>query len=384
MTGCTIAINGDLPEPQPLFIRPNTTQFYEPQARDGIIRLSTGEDIELFCSGSFVAPFTGRRQLIATCALNNLFLVHDKTYAMSELRCSAQAYHVARRTTHRCGPAGNETHVEVGFAVSADRFLRIMDVCHNEQLHHTLYSHFLLVPANAGFQRSFPRPAFVNGDFFGGRPVDRLYSKVVQMQTIGRVLGESRIAEVFDEKKDIYLARGHLAAKADYIFGSQQRGTFYFVNVAPQWQKFNAGNWESVENGVRTMVADRNLRTEIYTGTWGVLRLADETGRQQPLFLDYDAQGRGVIPVPALYYKVVIDVVSRQGLVLVGVNNPHATAAQLSGEYRLCVDVASRINWLQWDRTNVQRGFSYACEVNDFVRTVRDLPLHVRASGLLV
>lgn len=346
--------------------------------------MRAGEPIELFCSDSFVAPFSGHREILATCAPDNALAVLGKTYALTALRCTGHAFHVARRTAQRCGPFGRQTHVEVGFAVSTTRFLRIMDVCHDEQLHHTLYSHYEQVHANAGFQRSFPRPSFITGVFFGGRPVDRLYTKVVQMQTIGRVLGESRLAQVFDEKHDIYLARGHLAAKADFMFGSQQRGTFYFVNAAPQWQKFNAGNWEAVENGVRTMVADRGLRTEIYTGTWGVLRLPDAQGRAQPLYLDYEANGLGVIPVPALYYKVVIDVVTRRGVVLIGVNNPHATPAQTSGEYRLCPDVAARINWLRWDRTNVQRGFSYACEVNEFVRIVHDLPLHVRASGLLV
>ena len=30
-----------------------------------------------------------------------------------------------------------------------------------------------------------------------------------------------------------------------------QDSTFTFIDVAPQWQSFNAGNWLDVENGVR-------------------------------------------------------------------------------------------------------------------------------------
>ena len=30
-----------------------------------------------------------------------------------------------------------------------------------------------------------------------------------------------------------------------------QDATFSFIDVAPQWQSFNAGNWLDVENGVR-------------------------------------------------------------------------------------------------------------------------------------
>ena len=35
-----------------------------------------------------------------------------------------------------------------------------------------------------------------------------------------------------------YLARGHLAPDADFIYDVQQDATYYFVNVAPQFQTF--------------------------------------------------------------------------------------------------------------------------------------------------
>lgn len=365
---------------------PNTNRFYEPQTKSGIINLRLGEPIELFCSVKFVAPFAGGT-LFATCAVNNQFLVNGKAYSIKQMRCSGQTKHVARRTTHACGPRGLQTHIEVGFVVSPTRFLRTMDICHDEQTMSTMYAHYTQVAANAGFQRAFPRPSFKTGDFFGGRKVDKLYTKATQKSTIGRVLGDSRVATVFDDSSSLYLARGHLAAKVDFIFGAAQRSTFYFVNVAAQWQKINAANWESIESGTRAMVANRNLRTEIYTGTWEVLRMADVNGKEQPLYLDYEARtGRGLIAVPAMFYKVVIDVVSKKGIVFVCVNNPHATAKQVAagGEYRLCSDVSHRIGWLNWDRTNVKRGYSYACDVNEFVAVVKDLPRTVRTAGLLV
>lgn len=44
-----------------------------------------------------------------------------------------------------------------------------------------------------------------------------------------------------------FLARGHLAAKTDFIYATGQRASFYFINAAPQWQPFNAGNWNRLE-----------------------------------------------------------------------------------------------------------------------------------------
>ena len=50
---------------------------------------------------------------------------------------------------------------------------------------------------------------------------------------------------------DLYIARGHLAPNADFMNYAWQDATFTFIDVAPQWQSFNAGNWLDVENGIR-------------------------------------------------------------------------------------------------------------------------------------
>lgn len=148
------------------------------------------------------------------------------------------------------------------------------------------------------------------------------------------------------------------------------------------------------------MVANRRLNNvTVYTGTWQVLRLPDVAGVARELFLGFDDKddgdkdnangrnGRGMIPVPAFYYKVVVDMATSRGVVLVGVNNPHATRQQLSdgGEYRLCPDVSHRIGrWMRrWQPTVVRRGFSYACDVNDFREVVNELPSDLRTTGLL-
>ena len=43
-----------------------------------------------------------------------------------------------------------------------------------------------------------------------------------------------------------------------------QDSTFTFIDVAPQWQSFNAGNWLDVENGIRYLA-------EYYYGTLKVV-----------------------------------------------------------------------------------------------------------------
>lgn len=72
-----------------------------------------------------------------------------------------------------------------------------------------------------------------------------MYSQAQQKQTIAKLVG-SELANKYITNTQ-YLARGHLAAKSDFIFATGQRLTFYFTNCAPQWQPFNAGNWNYLE-----------------------------------------------------------------------------------------------------------------------------------------
>lgn len=53
-----------------------------------------------------------------------------------------------------------------------------------------------------------------------------------------------------------YFAKGHLSPDAAFIYQLEQYATYYYINVAPQFQAFNAGNWKALELATRK-VADR-------------------------------------------------------------------------------------------------------------------------------
>lgn len=367
-----------------------------PTGSDGIVRLAAQQRVELVCSVAFAAPFAaiGSRTLLATCLGHNLFAVHDRrdAVALNTVRCSAHARHVDRRPpakkTHWCG-GGRATLAELGFHAppppangGAPRFIRLMEVCHDERTHSTLWVRHRLTPATAGFQRAFPRPGFIKGTFYGPLNVNQMYTGNAQRQQMQRVLGAARVAQLWDNGRNFFLARGHLAAKTDYVFGTEQRGTFFFVNAAPQWQSFNAGNWERIEFGVKQYVAKRRLAVLVYTGTFGVLRLPDGGGVLRELWL---GGAERQIAVPQFFYKVVLDERSGRGIVFVGLNNPHASEADArAGRFDVCRDFGDRVSYVNWNRWQMSRGYSYACDVNDFVRVVGDLPLGVRATGLLL
>jgi len=174
----------------------------------------------------------------------------------------------------------------------------------------------------------------------------------------------------------LFLARGHLAAKADLIYASQQRSSFNYVNVAPQWQSFNGGQWAVLEDSTRRYVASSGISSSVYTGTYGEMKVAGS----KSLHLTTDANNNGLVVVPQLFYRVLIDNGKpTRGIALLGVNNPHATLAQIHESYIICDPVEEQVGWLGWlhksnAKGNLKKGYLYACSVADLARVVEQLP----------
>ena len=86
---------------------------------------------------------------------------------------------------------------------------------------------------------------------------------------------------VQDFDSDIYLARGHMAPNADFIFYSWMDATYHFINVSPQWQAFNGGNWMYFEGGVRDFVVERQMDIVVYTGEFSLVSSHHISDRQE-------------------------------------------------------------------------------------------------------
>jgi hypothetical protein len=131
----------------------------------------------------------------------------------------------------------------------------------------------------------------------------------------------------------------------------------------------------------RALAANRNINLDVYSGTFGLCQLKDTSGVLRDIFL-YVNGATKQIPVPKIYYKILINKADNSGIVLIGVNNPHVTLEEIKKSYIICTDVSSQINYIAWQKDNIERGYSYACSVNDFVKVVPHVSLS--AGKLLV
>ena len=386
LPGCSINVNKTLPEPQPLLLIPGGSKdghgFYLPEGADGIFTLAAGQTVILACPGAnngFINTNLGTKPVVATCDSDTTFYVNSVSYDFSNFACRSYLYHTARYSNGTCYD-GTKRHIEIGFQVEA-HFYKLIDVCFDDVIYTTLYVEATIVSGIAGFQSGYPTPSFVQDSFYPWISVDNLYTQNTQRQTISGLLGSTQLGDqCIVPGTDYYLSRGHLSARADFVYGSQQRATFHFVNVSPQWQTFNGGNWEKLESSVRAYADKKKLDLVVYTGTYGVATLPNVNETETELYLYVDSNNNKAIPVPKFYWKAVYDPKSQAGVVFVGINNPHVSNPQ--GDYLICTDVCSKISWVSWDQKNITAGYSYCCEVDNFRSTVKYLP-QFTVSGLL-
>ena len=92
------------------------------------------------------------------------------------------------------------------------------------------------------------------------------------------------------------------------MYNVEQDATYYFVNVAPQFQSFNNGNWKSLEINTRDLARALGRDVTVYSGTSGILTFPDTNNNQQQIFLYEDKY----VPAPLYYWKVIQDKVSQR------------------------------------------------------------------------
>nr|UVJ48452.1 dsRNase4 [Hyphantria cunea] len=380
-SGCTLNINGDLGQPQPVYIRSGT--YLRPTGNSGQIHLNTGDQVIIGCPGRTLRhPNIASTTLIvgtATCVSGNLVSGSgwlNGNGAFGELTCSSHSFHEAQATNNRCW--GNNLVIRIGFIVN-NVFHTLYHSCFNEQRMEVIYVEYEQNPENGIHQTGVDRPSFLAGSFFPGIAVNTRYTQVEQKKTVAEYVGQT-LADFYITSHQ-FLARGHLAAKTDFVFATGQRASFYFINAAPQWQPFNAGNWNTLEQNLRARIAAANYRTTVYTGTFGVSQLRDQSNRLVDIYLVRD---KNQIPVPLYFYKVVYDASRRQGTAYVSINNPYYTEAE-ARSLTFCTDLCrnnSAFSWLRWQPDRIDIGYSFCCTVEDFRRTVPHLPAFT-TTGLL-
>ena len=167
-----------------------------------------------------------------------------------------------------CGPDDKSVLIRIEFNVDdvLDSEGVTITVCHDSRLSSTLWSQHTLYNEIETKDTGNNRPSF-DPEYFDF-DVDHFYKMETQRETMAELVGSQSLADQYigDQSSQLFLSRGHLAPNADFIFYSWQDSTYWFINVAPQWQSFNGRHWNQLENACRNLAADRGNDLVVYTG----------------------------------------------------------------------------------------------------------------------
>ena len=286
-------------------------------------------------------------------------------------------------TEATCGPpskGGILAHV--GFRKGAE-FQREISVCFDreaEQSHyanHTIEGADLSKKRGGGGSSSSERPSDFDDDFglFNKSAPDEAFKLEAQRETLKGLLGVREARRVF-KKSSSFLARGHLAPDADFPDEKGRDATYTFLNVAPQWQNFNNGDWKSVEGAVRQYANKSRHRVEVFTGTHGQLALEGEK-----LYLAKRG-GKAYMTVPENLWKILHDPEEKKAVVFIGLNVPKSQENNFTAD-ALCPDRCQSAGWSFGERNSSSTAL-YCCSYKDFAKSVPWLPaVGNNSTGLL-
>lgn len=351
---------------------------YEPTYKNGTLLVTEKDQIFVKCLSEEIqinGKVTTMYSTNITCINGIKFKVegYSGDVSFDNIQCTSFPRSRARYTGKNCLNNKNYKEIEIGYDLGK-KFLRNNLICFDAVNQSTLYSSFNMSDKIKAAQINIPRPDFIEGSFYniGNKNVNNLYVRGTQRKTINQLLGmTNNNYTIIGKSNDYFLSRGHLTAKADFIYGYDQRSTFYYVNAAPQWQTFNEGNWNELEQSIRYFVGNGVSNVTVYTGTYGITTLPHaNNGRQTQLHLYVDNGKRG-IPVPEIYWKIIYNPVKQLGTAFVGVNDPYYGKKHK----KLCNDISSDIPWLRLDSMNVTAGISYTCTVDDLRKSVKTIPV---------
>lgn len=382
-TLCTLAKKG---APQNLPILSNATgRIYPTDGNNGDILIASGARFNASCASSnTVLKEFKVNQIGLQCKTGKLTVYPSGvSTSFANLGCQdALKEEVDDQTNGNCNNLANVKNISVDFNTSIKKF-REYSLCHDYGQFNTLYSrHTISGRSITVAEISNNRPSFKKASFFSSSVSPATaYSQSNQREMVRQLTGSSKLADQYiDVSQSWYFARGHLSPDGDFVYASEQNSTYYYINVIPQWQAINNGNWKALEVAARKLASSHGTNLDIYTGGYGVLTLKDVNDNPVEIFLTKDSTNKLAIPAPSLTWKLIHEPSTNKAVVIVIVNNPMPLG--VTSKDLVCTSICSQIKFVTWDIGNNGKGYTYCCDVASFRQTVTYAP-ELKGVGLL-
>ncbi|TRY70030.1 hypothetical protein TCAL_15017 [Tigriopus californicus] len=343
------------------------------------ISVPLGATLQLSCVGTTFEIFPLAEFATAECLGGDEFEAKTSNddpviVPFDKLGCVTQPVDDATDQGNLCGRLNEGLAIDIGFAME-NSFATLIQACLDVEASRSIFAHHVLYPEIRGRSNvsGNERPYYFQPDEYYGYEINEYYTQIKQKETVASLLGSQALADQYIRPDEyFYFSRGHLAPNADFIYFSHQDASFYFMNVAPQWQVFNGGNWYYLESAVRDFVEAKDKPLHLYTGTNGVCQLEDVNGSKVEIWL-YPEENK--IPVPQYYWKVLHDPETKTGVAFIGINNPYLTEEEIE-VLKPCptIDNHPVLDGI-FHPESIEKGVLFVCQVNDIDQIFQEIPV---------
>lgn len=166
-----------------------------------------------------------------------------------------------------------------------------------------------------------------------------------------------------------FLSRGHLSPDADFIFTSGQFATYFYLNVMPEFQIINQGNWLRVERLARNVAIAAGKDIDVITGGQELLYYRHTTTNlEYPFYLDPIGK---FIEVPKFIYKILINEREKTAIVLITCNDPYLKTAPQDFCPNICTTTGLTYPGVLQD---FDKGYTICCSLPSFKKVATNLP----------
>ncbi|CRK89123.1 CLUMA_CG002495, isoform A [Clunio marinus] len=376
---CTIDIKTELNRTatgtvkEPLFLK-YTGSEYRLMLPDstGHLNFRQGENAMVACTSDQkpnTLTFNNKTSSTIFCLSGDSYNINNMRYKVSDFNeCKSLITGNTINLNKKCADQGSM--ITIGFQLTEGRgFITLIEICYNKKRSSSIYAKHIVqgkIIKNKMITNTRPSlfkktevPTKVNPQ--------KSFTKSNQLKRFQQIFGDLETAQEFINKT--YLARGHLAPDADFIFASWQSSTYYYINTVPQWQSINNGNWKHIESAIRSKANQLKADLEIYTGGFDVLKL-----KNKKISMENDG-----LDVPKWSWKIVKLPFENLGIAFLTLNNPFA----LSSPNALCQDVCNESGWNWKERKSISKGWTICCRVSDLMRVILDVPEEAWSENIL-
>ncbi|XP_058123739.1 uncharacterized protein LOC131282145 [Anopheles ziemanni] len=375
---CVVPLKPDLSYPSPLiFTQTGVLISPENDSREAdVITLATGEEVVFSCSPNYFRELSSEKVLWGQCKKDTTFVVNgqDKNF-VSALACKERPIEEIIVSVRGC-PATLRS-IEYGFTNPVSNKSYILgEACYDAKVGRT---HFIHTKVRSG-TNSIEHLALKVKDnatyFHGYHPTQRYKVDLSKALNINDQV--ERFRAVFGVKN---------APKIEsrrYIGESLLTHRQYLSVLKMAWNYQIVKDRDLLLNFDRLLEDIRALEVtevEIFTGAHGVLTLQDKHNQSAEVYLVTNR-----FPVPKLHWTVVR---SQDKATAIAIFNKPQLTEQEREQNAFCTSVCEQISWLKklheadaWQ--NVRDGYVLCCEVEDFRRTVKEMPPIAGINGLFV